>query len=60
MIIQHAINESSSHLRKCEIKITMRDGNVLVYHGLFKSTTEAIMDAINRFDIKTIFVKACR
>ncbi|MCP5246358.1 MAG: hypothetical protein H6937_10630 [Burkholderiales bacterium] len=58
MKTHQAIQESSSQLMKCKIKIKTREGKSLVYHGLFKSTTDAILDAINRFDIMTIFVKA--
>ena len=58
MKTQYAINESNSQLVKCEIKLYTRDRKKFVYHGLFKSTTAATRDAINRFDVKTIFVRA--
>jgi len=57
MEIQYAIKENSIRIIKCEIKLKTRDGKRFIYHGLFKSTSEAIIDAINRFDIVTIFVR---
>lgn len=55
---QYAFKANNTQLIKCELKIKTRTGNVFVYHGLFNSTTAAITDAIDRFEIATIFVRA--
>ncbi len=58
MKTEYAITESRSQLVKCEIKLQTGDRKKLIYHGLFRSTAAATRDAINRFDVKTIFVRA--
>ena len=57
MKTQHAIKENSTRLIKCEIKLTTQNGKKFIYQGLFRSTSAAIVDAIKRFDIITIFVR---
>lgn len=55
---QCAYKASGARLIKCELKIKTRNGELFVYYGLFKSTTTAITDAISRFEIASIIVRA--
>ncbi len=56
MKVQHAINPSKT-LLKCALKIKTRNGQKFVYYGLFHSTTEAVIDAIQRFEIASLSVQ---
>lgn len=58
MKTQHVIKEQNTRLIKCKIRLTTRCGETYVYYGLFKSTSEAIMDALSRFETTTVFAAA--
>lgn len=34
---------------QCKVEVMTKDGGSHAYSGLFKSTTDAVMDALNRF-----------
>jgi len=58
MKTHYAFKEQKAGLIKCKIKLTTRSGETYIYYGLFKSTSEAVIDALNRFDTATIFAAA--
>jgi len=58
MKTQHIIKEQNSRLIKCKIRLTTRCGDTYVYYGLFKSTSDAIMDALSSFETATVFATA--
>lgn len=43
---------------KCEIKLKTNSGEIRIYHGLFSTTADACMDAVERFNAACISVKA--
>ncbi len=51
------VKANSIQLIKCELKVKTRKGQKFIYYGLFESTTAAISDAINRFQIASIIVQ---
>lgn len=58
MNTHYALETQSVRLIKCRIKLTTHAGETYLYYGLFKSTSAAVIDALNRFETRTIFVAA--
>ncbi len=54
MKIHYAIKAPHTRLIKCKVKLTTRTGETYAYYGLFRSTSDAILDAISRFETTTI------
>lgn len=42
---------------RCKVRITLRDGKTFAYSGLYKSTSEAAMDALERFGFGSVSVR---
>ncbi|SDY37779.1 hypothetical protein [Nitrosomonas sp. Nm58] len=43
---------------KCKVQVTMKDGRSFTYNGLFKSTSEAVMDALEKYGIVKVDARA--
>jgi len=45
---------------KCIVRLKTKCGSRVKYSGVFKSTTDAVMDAITRFKVASICVEAAK
>jgi hypothetical protein len=43
---------------RCKVQITRPDGKTFTYQGLFKSTSEAVMDALEKYGIVKVDARA--
>ncbi len=42
---------------RCKVQVTLRDGKTFAYSGLYKSTSEAAIDALERFGFGSVSVR---
>ncbi len=54
MKTHYAVKVQNARLIKCKIKLTTRTGETYSYYGLFRSTSDAVIDAISRFETTAI------
>jgi len=54
MKTRYAVRAQNTRLIKCKIKLTTRTGETYYYHGLFRSTSDAVIDAVSRFETAAI------
>lgn len=54
MKTRYAVSAQNTRLIKCRIKLTTRTGETYFYYGLFRSTSDAVIDAVNRFETAAI------
>ena len=49
-----AVRAQKNRLIKCKIKLTTCTGETYSYYGLFRSTSDAVIDAASRFEAAAI------
>jgi hypothetical protein len=54
MKTRYAVRAQNTRLIKCKIKLTTRTGETYYYYGLFRSTSDAVIDAVSRFETAAI------
>jgi hypothetical protein len=54
MKIRYAVRAQNTRLIKCKVKLTTRTGETYYYYGLFRSTSDAVIDAVSRFETAAI------
>lgn len=43
---------------RCKVQVVTQDGHTHIYQGLFKSTSEAVIDAMEKFEVATVIARA--
>ncbi len=54
MKTRYAVRTQNTRLIKCKIKLTTYSGETYSYYGLFRSTSDAVIDAVSRFETSAI------
>ncbi|MBX3629791.1 MAG: hypothetical protein KF908_07705 [Nitrosomonas sp.] len=54
MKTRYAVKAQTTRLIKCKVKVTTRTGETHFYYGLFRSTSDAVLDAVSRFETTSI------